>query len=99
MNNPVEVNGVVGIGDNKEVKNEMPFYIEKKVEDTIVEIAMQYTDSFKEYVVSFANNIFLNGIASPLASKTKPGVVVGLIIILRRQPEFYKKKCPATTGH
>ncbi|MBU0586278.1 DNA topoisomerase IV subunit B, partial [Candidatus Micrarchaeota archaeon] len=42
----------------KEVKNEMPFYIDKKVDDVTVEIAMQYTDSFKEYVVSFANNIF-----------------------------------------
>jgi len=44
----------------KEVKNEMPFYVEKKDEatDTVVEIAMQYTDSYKEHVFSFANNIF-----------------------------------------
>lgn len=42
----------------KEVKNEMPFYVDKNVSDVAVEIAMQYTDSFKEYVVSFANNIF-----------------------------------------
>jgi len=42
----------------KEVKNEMPFYIEKKLEDTEVEIAMQYTESYKEHVFSFANNIF-----------------------------------------
>jgi len=42
----------------KEVKNEMPFYVDKKADDVAVEIAMQYTDSFKEYVFSFANNIF-----------------------------------------
>jgi len=42
----------------KEIKNEMPFYVEKSVEDTVVEIAMQYTDSYKEHVFSFANNIF-----------------------------------------
>ncbi|HPN96252.1 MAG TPA: DNA topoisomerase (ATP-hydrolyzing) subunit B [Candidatus Moranbacteria bacterium] len=42
----------------KEVKNEMPFYTEKKFEDTEVEIALQYTDGYKEHVYSFANNIF-----------------------------------------
>ncbi|PIP27725.1 MAG: DNA topoisomerase (ATP-hydrolyzing) subunit B [Candidatus Moranbacteria bacterium CG23_combo_of_CG06-09_8_20_14_all_39_10] len=44
----------------KEVKNELPFYVEKKDDttDTVVEIALQYTDSYKEHVFSFANNIF-----------------------------------------
>ena len=42
----------------KEVKNEMPFYVEKAIDDNVVEVAMQYTDSYKEYVFSFANNIF-----------------------------------------
>lgn len=42
----------------KEVKNEMPFYVEKKVGETMVEIALQYTDGYKEHVFSFANNIF-----------------------------------------
>jgi DNA gyrase subunit B len=42
----------------KEVKNEMPFYVEKTIDDTLVEIAMQYTDGYKEHVFSFANNIF-----------------------------------------
>lgn len=41
----------------KEVKNEMPFYAKKEVDETLVEIAMQYTDSYKEHVFSFANNI------------------------------------------
>lgn len=42
----------------KEVKNEMPFYVEKKLEESEVEIALQYTDGYKEHVFSFANNIF-----------------------------------------
>lgn len=42
----------------KAVKNEMPFYVEKKLEEAEVEVAMQYTDSYKEHVFSFANNIF-----------------------------------------
>jgi len=42
----------------KEIKNDLPFYVEKKLEDAEVEIAMQYTSSFKEHVFSFANNIF-----------------------------------------
>ena len=46
------------INRGKEVKNEMPFYVEKKFEDSEVEIAMQYTDSYKEHVFSFANNIY-----------------------------------------
>jgi DNA gyrase subunit B len=46
------------INRGKEVKNEMPFYVEKNVDDVLVEIAMQYTDGYKEHVFSFANNIF-----------------------------------------
>lgn len=44
----------------KEIKNELPFYVEKIDDktDTVVEVAMQYTDSYKEHVFSFANNIF-----------------------------------------
>ncbi len=44
----------------KEIKNRTPFYVEKKMEqeDVLVELAMQYTDGYKEHVFSFANNIF-----------------------------------------
>ncbi len=42
----------------REVKNEVPFYVEKMVDEAFVEVAMQYTDSYKEHIVSFANNIF-----------------------------------------
>ncbi len=42
----------------KEIKNEMPFYVEKEVGENLVEVAVQYTDGYKEHVFSFANNIF-----------------------------------------
>ncbi|MCD6149730.1 DNA topoisomerase (ATP-hydrolyzing) subunit B [bacterium] len=42
----------------KEVKNEMPVYIEKTVGDVYVEVSLQYTDGFKEHLFSFANNIY-----------------------------------------
>jgi len=42
----------------KEVKNEMPVYIEKTVDNVNVEVSLQYTDGYKEHLYSFANNIF-----------------------------------------
>ncbi|NTW27217.1 MAG: DNA topoisomerase (ATP-hydrolyzing) subunit B [Candidatus Moranbacteria bacterium] len=42
----------------KIVKNEMPVYVEKTVDDVAVEISLQYTDGYKEHLYSFANNIF-----------------------------------------
>ncbi|MFA5777275.1 MAG: DNA topoisomerase (ATP-hydrolyzing) subunit B [Parcubacteria group bacterium] len=42
----------------KNVKNELPVYIEKKIGDTYVEVSLQYTDGFKEHLFSFANNIY-----------------------------------------
>lgn len=41
----------------KAVKNEMPVYIEKNLNGMQVEVALQYTDGFKEHLYSFANNI------------------------------------------
>ena len=42
----------------KNVKNDIPVYIEKNVDDMQVEISLQYTDGFKEHLFSFANNIY-----------------------------------------
>lgn len=42
----------------KEIVDEDVFYVEKEVEDSGVEIAMQYTDSYTETIKSFANNVF-----------------------------------------
>jgi len=42
----------------KAVKNETPIYIEKTVDDVYVEVSFQYTESYKEHLFAFANNIF-----------------------------------------
>jgi DNA gyrase subunit B len=39
-------------------KNQTVFYVEKEVENSAVEIALQYSDEYKENVLGFANNIF-----------------------------------------
>ncbi|NDD83886.1 DNA topoisomerase IV subunit B, partial [bacterium] len=41
----------------KEVVDDEAFYVDKMVEDTQVEIAMQYTDAYTELVKPFANNV------------------------------------------
>ncbi|MGH2544466.1 MAG: ATP-binding protein, partial [Ardenticatenaceae bacterium] len=48
---------VRSLNQNREVMHRDPIYIEKKVDDTIVEVALQYNDSFTEFVHSFANCI------------------------------------------
>lgn len=45
------------LNHNKNILNETPFYVEKRIGDTSIEISIQYTDSYKENVQSFANNI------------------------------------------
>ncbi len=42
----------------KEAVDEDIFYVEKEVGDGIVEIALQYTDTFSETVMAFANNVY-----------------------------------------
>ena len=42
---------------NKEPLNKTPFYIQREVDDIMVEVAMQYNDSFAENVLTFANHI------------------------------------------
>ena len=41
----------------KEVVDSSVFYVEKQVEDSMVEIAVQYNDTFVEMVKPFANNV------------------------------------------
>ncbi|HJH30443.1 MAG TPA: DNA topoisomerase (ATP-hydrolyzing) subunit B [Methanosarcinaceae archaeon] len=53
--------GIVSFVDylnkNRTPLHDKPIYFEREKENTSVEIAMQYTDSYSEYVYSFANNI------------------------------------------
>lgn len=42
----------------KEVVGEDVFYVDRTIEDSQVEIAMQYVDTFTETIKTFANNVF-----------------------------------------
>jgi len=42
----------------KEVVDDDVFYVDKQVEDSQIEIALQYTDAFSETIKQFANNVF-----------------------------------------
>ncbi|MDP3244804.1 MAG: DNA topoisomerase (ATP-hydrolyzing) subunit B [bacterium] len=46
------------LNSNKEKKHENVFYVNKAVENISVEIALQYTNEYKETVFAFANNIY-----------------------------------------
>ena len=48
---------VKNLNQSREVIHEEPIYVEKSVDGTIVEVALQYNDSFNEFVYSFANCI------------------------------------------
>ncbi len=41
----------------KDVLSDEPFYVERQVEDSMVEVAVQYNDTFIETVKPFANNV------------------------------------------
>ncbi len=45
------------LNKNKNLLHEKPIYFQKQKDSTIVEIAMQYNDSYTENVYTFANNI------------------------------------------
>ena len=48
---------VRGLNQNRGVVHEDPIYVEKDFEGTKVEVALQYNDSFSEFVYAFANCI------------------------------------------
>jgi len=46
------------LNKNKNILNEPPIFIEKQIDSTLIEAAIQYTDDFAERIFSFANNIY-----------------------------------------
>lgn len=48
---------VTHLNIGKDVISERAFYVERKVEDSMVEIAIQYNETFVETVKAFANNV------------------------------------------
>src|SRR5215467_1788351 len=51
------VSFVRALNRDKVVVNSMPFYVDREVEGTQVEVALQYNDTFVENVFAFANTI------------------------------------------
>lgn len=45
------------LNKNRDAVNDPPMYVEKEMNDVMVELALAYTDDFKEHLYSFANNI------------------------------------------
>ncbi|MFH1233439.1 MAG: DNA topoisomerase (ATP-hydrolyzing) subunit B [Patescibacteria group bacterium] len=48
---------IKSLNQNNTVKNETIFYVEKEINDTKVEVSLQYNDGFNETTMAFANNI------------------------------------------
>jgi DNA gyrase subunit B len=46
------------LNQGKEPLDDDIFYVEKEVKEAIVEVALQYNDSFTETVMAFANNVY-----------------------------------------
>jgi DNA gyrase subunit B len=51
------VSFVQALNRDKVVVNDTPFYVDREVEGTQVEVALQYNDTFVENVIAFANTI------------------------------------------
>lgn len=49
---------IKALNRNNTVKNENIFYIDKEIEDSRVEISLQYNDEYNELILPFANNIY-----------------------------------------
>lgn len=45
------------LNQGKEVKNQIPFYVDEEKEEVLVEVALQYNDGYKDHIFAFVNNI------------------------------------------
>jgi DNA gyrase subunit B len=84
------------LNKNKEAKHENVFYVEKQVENTLVEIALQYTDDYNESLYAFANNI-----TNPDGGTHVAGFRSALTRVLNtyaRNKTILKEKDPNLTG-
>jgi len=48
---------IKALNKDQTVKNETIFYVEKEINDSKVEVSLQYNDQYNEIVLAFANNI------------------------------------------
>ncbi len=45
------------LNQDKEIKNQTPFYVEEEKDEVLTEIAVQYNDGYKDHIFAFVNNI------------------------------------------
>ncbi len=84
------------INRNREAKHDNIFYVEKKVDDVLVEVALQYTAEFTESLHPFANNI-----TNPEGGMHVSGFRTALTRTLNtyaRNKKILKEKDPNLTG-
>ena len=89
-------NLVRNVNRNRKVMQPQPFYFEKTVDDTLVEVAVQYNDSFTESVVSFANCINTQEGGSHLTGFRS--ALTRVINDYARKQGFIKEDQPNLTG-
>ena len=80
----------------KEVVHDKPFYVSRSVEDTEVEVAIQYAETYSENVRTFANNIH-----TPEGGTTLTGFRAALTRVVNdyaRKNGFIKEKEENLTG-
>ncbi|MCX7778869.1 MAG: DNA topoisomerase (ATP-hydrolyzing) subunit B [Patescibacteria group bacterium] len=78
------------LNKNSPVKHPHIFYVSKEIEKVMVEIALQYTDDYKEVIYSFANNIYTPEGGSHLAGFRS--ALTRTINNYARKKEFLKEK-------
>jgi len=84
------------LNENKELKNENIFYIEKEMDEVMVEVALQYTGEYTETVFAFTNNIY-----NPEGGTHMAGFRTALTRSLNtyaRNKNILKEKDPNLTG-
>lgn len=84
------------LNHNVETKHHNIFYVEKDIKGTIVEIALQYTNEYKETLFGFANNIY-----NPEGGMHIAGFRAALTRTLNnyaKKKEFIKNKEDGLTG-
>ena len=89
-------NLVRNINRNRKVMQSLPFYFEKTLDDTVVEVAVQYNDGFSETVLSFANCINTQEGGSHLTGFRS--ALTRVINDYARKAAFIKEDQPNLTG-
>jgi DNA gyrase subunit B len=84
------------LNKNKEIINELPFYIEREQDDINVEIALQYTDAYKDNVYTYANNI--HTIEGGMHLTGFKAALTRVLNDYARKFDFIKKTDPALQG-